>query len=75
MSPLIWIQPAHLGGLFFAPNFQRPSETTKPVGGWMTAPVIVVNFERFIFKTERPVFANRPFSRMTANCRLHSEVA
>ena len=30
MSPLIWIQPAGLGGLFFALNFPRPPEKAKP---------------------------------------------
>jgi hypothetical protein len=36
MSPLIWIQPAHIGGLFFCPEFpgaaylERRPEKIKP---------------------------------------------
>jgi hypothetical protein len=33
MSPLIWIQPAELGGLFFAPNL-RDSEKSRQALEW-----------------------------------------
>jgi hypothetical protein len=41
MSPLIWIQPAHLGGLFFACVFPTPTHALHRTAPDKTVSIII----------------------------------